>query len=73
MAEGMIMETNGIGYTKMTLDAQKTAVAYTKKRAAYTNQQADFQTDKQSVYAVYAKTKNIFHTKRINTQKSYIL
>jgi hypothetical protein len=46
MAEGMIMETNGIGYTKMTLDAQKTAVAYTKKRAAYTNQQTDFQTDK---------------------------
>ena len=40
------METNGIGYTKMTLDAQKTAVAYTKKRAAYTNQQTDFQTDK---------------------------
>ena len=64
------METNGIGYTKMTLDAQKQRLHTLKKRAAYTNQQADFQTDKQSVYAVYAKTKNIFHTKRINTQKS---
>ena len=38
----------------------KTAVAYTKNTAAYTNQQTDSQTDKWSVYAVYAKTKIVF-------------
>ena len=42
----MIMETNGIGYTKMTLDAQKQRLHTLKKITAYTNQQADFQTDK---------------------------
>ena len=42
----MIMETNGIGYTKMTLDAQKQRLHTLKKKAAYTNQQTDCQTDK---------------------------
>ena len=39
------METNGIGHTKMTLDALKQRL-HTLKKVAYTNQQADFQTDK---------------------------
>jgi hypothetical protein len=46
MAEGMIMETNGFGYTKMTLYALKQRLHTLKKKAAYTNQQTDFQTDK---------------------------